>query len=77
MEDFAIMTASQVPKRPSQMHPGTATRPRAYPAAAATLAIILGGFGCESDSAGLARPASLQGVTIHDSARRTAPGGTS
>ena len=52
----------------AQTHPGMATRPRACPAAVAAFAIILGGLGCESDSAGEARPASPQGVTIHDSA---------
>ena len=50
------------------MHPGIATRSRACLAAFAALAVILGGFGCESDSAGQARPASLRGVTIQDSA---------
>ena len=52
----------------SQMHPGIATRSRASLAAIAAFAIVLGGFGCESDSAGQARPPSLQGATIHDSA---------
>ena len=52
----------------AQTHPGMATRPRTCPAAVAAFAIILGGLGCESDSAGEAPPASPQGVTIHDSA---------
>ena len=48
--------------------PRIATRSQACLAAVVAFAIILGGFGCESHSAGQARPASLQGVTIQDSA---------
>ena len=50
------------------MRPGTATRPRACLAAVAAFAIIPAAFGCESDSADQARPASPGGVTVQDSA---------
>ena len=53
---------------PWRMQPDVATQSRAGLASVISLAIILVGFGCESDPSGQAQPASLRGVTIRDSA---------
>lgn len=65
------MTTSHIPEEvnfPLRVQPEIATQSRACLASVAALAIILVGFGCESDPSGQAQPASLRGVTIHDSA---------